>query len=147
MRGYMVLNGVRGEILKLPPRMARTSSSAAKAVGCSVGQIAKNIVLSGSETYLVVLSGDRRVDVDKVSAVVGERLSLMKPAEILEKTGYPVGGVPPFGHRTLLKVLVDKSITRFDVVYTSGGSEDTLLKIEVGELLRHLKAPVVDVST
>ncbi|MEM4417820.1 MAG: YbaK/EbsC family protein, partial [Nitrososphaerota archaeon] len=69
-----------------------------------------------------------------------------EPEEVMKYTGYPVGGVPPFGHTRPLKTWVDKSIARFELVYTSGGSPDTLLKIEVAELVNHLRAPFVDVS-
>ncbi|MEM4316347.1 MAG: YbaK/EbsC family protein, partial [Nitrososphaerota archaeon] len=120
--------------------------SAANSVGCSVSQIAKNVVLKGSKPYLVILSGDRRVDLKRASMTAGEKLALMESSEVLEHTGFPVGGVPPFGHLKTIKTWVDRSVTRFGVIYTSGGSDSVLLKIEVSELLRFIKAPIVDIS-
>lgn len=35
-----------------------------------------------------------------------------------------------------MRTFVDRSVTRFDEVFASGGSEDTLLRIKVNELLR-----------
>jgi len=134
---YMRRLGIVGEVIRLNPSEAKTSQSAAKAVGCDVSQIAKSIVLKGkSNFYLVILSGDKRIDFKKASEVIGEAVTLAKPDEILAKTGYSVGGVPPFGHAEQIKTYLDKSLLRFEEVYSSGGSEDTLLRIKVSELLK-----------
>lgn len=83
--------GVDGEVVWLQPGSGSTSVSAAEAVGCSVAQIAKSVVVKGGELYLVVLSGNRRVDLGKVSEPVGERVSLASPREVLERLSFPVG--------------------------------------------------------
>jgi len=146
LMAYMKRMGVEGEVVWLQPGRGRTSVSAAEAVGCSVAQIAKSVVVKGGGLYLVVLSGDRRVDLGKVSELVGERVSLASPREVLERLGFPVGGVPPFGHRVSVRTFVDRSVMRFDEVFASGGSEDTLLRIRVNELLRLVGVSPVDVS-
>lgn len=134
---YMRRNGIVGEIIRLGKDEAKTSKSAAKAVGCDVAQIAKNIVLkSGDELYLVIISGDKRIDYGKASREIGGEVRLASPEEVLERLGYPVGGVPPFGHKTVVKTYLDRSVLRFGEVYTSGGSEDTLMKIKTTELLK-----------
>lgn len=143
---FMRSKGISAEIIKLQPGQAKTSASAAQAVGCSLAQIAKNIVFSGGRLYLVTLSGDRKVDFEKVSKVVGEKVSLASTQIVLEKLGYPVGGVPPFAHKAPIKIIVDRSVTRFDEVVTSGGSEDTLMRIRVSDLLKHTGAQVEEVS-
>jgi len=148
---YMKSRGISGEIIRLSPSAAKTSASAAESVGCEISQIAKSIVLKGEERYyVVVLSGDKRIDLKKASATLRDTLRLAKPEEILEQTGYPVGGVPPFGHANSLKILVDKSLLRFEEVYSSGGSDNTLLKIKVKELIKATGTGyggVVDFST
>ena len=134
---YMRDNGIEGEIVRLGHSSAKTSSSAAEAVGCEVSQIAKSIILKGRRSYyVVVLSGDKRIDLKKASIFLDDEIRLAKAAEILEQTGYPVGGVPPFGHANPLRILVDRSLLRFEEVYSSGGSEDTLLRIKVRELIK-----------
>ncbi len=139
--------GVSGEIITLSPSAAKTSASAAQAVGCDVAQIAKSIVLKGEQgLYIFILSGDKRVDLARASAIVGEKLSLAKPDEVLARLGYPVGGVPPFGHAEQVKTFVDKSVLRFEEVFASGGSEDTLLRIRVSELLRAVGGVVAEAS-
>lgn len=147
LKEYMRARGIKGDFIELKPGEARTSAAAARAVGCALGQIAKSILLMGKQSkVLVVMSGDRRVDVRKVSQLVGEKLRLASPREVLEETGFSVGGIPPFGHRQKIRTIADPSIRRFEHVYTSGGSENTLLKIDVEELMRACAAEIHEVS-
>lgn len=146
LASFMARNRVDGEFIRLNPSEAKTSESAAKAVGCQVSQIAKSIVMLGSRPYLIIISGDKRVDLKKFSELVGENVRLANSSEVLAATGYPVGGVPPFGHIAPLKSFVDVSLTRYEEVYTSGGSDNTLLKIKVKTLLETVGGGLVDVS-
>lgn len=144
---YLRENNINAQIIYLKPGEAKTSISAARAVGCSLGQIAKNILLIGEKSrILVITSGDKRIDLKKVSEIFMEKFRLATPREVLEETGYSVGGVPPFGHIKEIKKIVDTSIMRFGFVYTSGGSEDTLMKIHVEELIKACNGEILDVS-
>jgi Cys-tRNA(Pro) deacylase len=146
LMSFMKQHRVAGQFIHLNPEEAKTSESAAKSVGCPISQIAKSIVLLGSRPYVLVVSGDKKVDLKKFSKLVGEDVRLAKPDEVLAATGYPVGGVPPFGHITQLKTYVDASLTRYDEVITSGGSDDTLLRMKVKTLLEIVGGELVDVS-
>ncbi|MEN2975036.1 MAG: YbaK/EbsC family protein [Candidatus Caldarchaeales archaeon] len=145
---YMKSKNIRGEIINLKPGEAKTSTAAARAVKCYVGEIAKNIVLIGSKgsKLMVIISGDKKIDLVKVSKRFSEKFRLATPDEVLLETGYTVGGVPPFGHLKPLKTIIDPSLRRYDHVYTSGGSEDTLMKISVEELLKACDGEIIDVS-
>ncbi len=146
LRSFIQSLSIEAEFIHLKESEAATSKSAAMALGCPISQIAKNIVLIGSRPYLLVISGDKRVDIRKFSEVVGERVRLAGPEEVYEVTGYKVGGVPPFGHLKPLKTYIDVSVARYDFVYTSGGSDNTLLKIAVEKLLKHSGSATVDVG-
>ncbi|MEM1949676.1 MAG: YbaK/EbsC family protein [Nitrososphaerota archaeon] len=145
LKKFMEARGVEGEMIYLEAEQAKTSASAASAVGCPLSQIAKNIVLNYSSEYcVVVIPGDRKVDLEKFSQVVGSKVGLAKPDEVLRITDYPVGAVPPFGHLNKLKVYVDKSLLRHDTVYTSGGAVNVLLKIRTDLLLKAVDGEVVE---
>ncbi|MCS6784652.1 MAG: YbaK/EbsC family protein [Candidatus Caldarchaeum sp.] len=146
LKRFIESRKIDAEFVELLPEQAKTSESAAAAVNTSVNQIAKSIVLRGSKTYVVVLAGDKRIDLKKFSRVVGEPVRLASPDEVLESTGFNVGCVPPFGHLRKLKTFIDVSLLRNDVVYASGGTDSSLLKISVTELLRILGSDVVDVT-
>ena len=60
------------------PEGTRTAQDAANAVGCTVAQIAKSIVLrAGEQPVLVIASGANRVDTAKIAERVGQPV---KPA-------------------------------------------------------------------
>lgn len=145
---YMKSKKIRGEIIYLKPGEAKTSTAAARAMKCDIGQIAKNIVLVGSSgsILVVITSGDKKIDLVRVSNIFSERFRLATPKEVLEITGYTVGGVPPFGHLKPIKTILDPSLKRYEYVYTSGGSENTLMKINVEELIKTCGGNILDVS-
>lgn len=113
---------------------------AAAALGVSAGQIVKSLVFEVRETpLLVIAAGDRLVDRKMIAArfQVGKKQVRLADAEtVLRLTGYPVGGVPPFGHVTLLPTLLDEGIRQWNVVYAGGGDDHTLLRVTPGELAR-----------
>lgn len=70
-------------------------------------------------------------------ATAGESVFLVRPRtatenEILEKTGYPCGGVPSFGYKATF--IIDPKVMEKEFVYTGGGSEYSLVRITSREL-------------
>ena len=137
---------INGEIIMFKAEQAKTSASAAEHLGCEVAQIAKSIVLKADNPILVILSGDMRVDLKKLSEVIGEKAKLASPEYVSEEVGFIIGGVPPMGFDRPVRILIDKSIERFSEVFSSGGSRDSILKIDVNELKNVVKGEIVDVS-
>ncbi|MEM3832143.1 MAG: YbaK/EbsC family protein [Thermoprotei archaeon] len=124
----------------------KTSHMAANALGCSVAEIAKSIVILCNEPMVIVISGDKRVDLNKVSKLFSCQAKMADPDTAREVTGFPVGGVPPFGHDKPIKVLIDRSVERFKVVYAAGGSLNSIIKIPVDVLKQVTGGSIVDVS-
>jgi prolyl-tRNA editing enzyme YbaK/EbsC (Cys-tRNA(Pro) deacylase) len=52
-------------------------------------------------------------------------------------TGYVVGSVPPFGHKTRLRTIVDTSVYEQLFVYGGGGETNALMRLETA-VLRHV---------
>jgi len=148
VKKFMEERGINGTIIELGEGRARSSMSAAETIGCPVAQIAKNIVVEDRDgnVFLIIISGDKKVDLSKLSKIIGADLKLASAEAVLRETGYIIGGVPPFGHKKHIKTFLDRSVERFNEVYTSGGSPDTLLKISVDELKRFTAAEIIDVS-
>lgn len=145
VRDFIEKNAVAAEIITLPTSTA-TSKEAAEALRCPLAQIAKSILFLGDEPVLVVISGDRRVDIGKLSRLLGGQVKIAPADEVKQVTGFSAGGVPPFPHPQNVKTILDESITRFDEVYTSAGTSDSLMKIKVSELKRLTRGLVADVS-
>jgi len=54
----------------------KTSQLAADALNCTVAQIGKSIVFTNGSSIVVVISGDERVDVKKLSKLIGGKVKV-----------------------------------------------------------------------
>lgn len=122
----------------------KNSALAAQALGCTVAEIAKSVVFTGAKTAVVVTSGDRRVSLSKLANIVGE-VKMAKPDEVRERTGFPIGGVPPFPHVGGVAVLPDASLTRFQAVWAAAGAPNAVFRIASSDLVRIVGAGTYDV--
>ncbi len=80
-----------------------------------------------------------------------KRLLNAKPSQasadfVLEKTGYQVGGVPPFGHTTAADIYMDEDLMNYDIVWAAAGSSHTVFPIPPTELLEVSGATLADVK-
>ena len=123
-----------------------TVDSAAAALGVEPGQIAKTLAIrAGDAVFLLVTRGDTRLDNRKCKDEFGARPRMLGADETLELTGHPVGGVCPFGLKSPLPVYIDRSLTRFDIVYPAGGSLNTSVKVRTDRLFELVGEHWVDV--
>jgi len=103
---------------------------AARASNSSPEDFVKNICLIGEHGNLIVaiVKGEDRASTTKI----GKVLNCLPPRsatpdEILDKTGYPCGGVPSFGYSA--QFIIDPKVLEKKVVYTGGGSPNSLVRI------------------
>jgi prolyl-tRNA editing enzyme YbaK/EbsC (Cys-tRNA(Pro) deacylase) len=113
----------------------KNSQLAAAALGCEVGDIAKSVVFAGLRPVVVVLPGDRRVDLAKLSQVAGGEVRRADPEFVRESTGYPIGGVPPFPHNASVLVVADASLKDHDWVWAAAGAPNAVFKVRAERLL------------
>jgi Cys-tRNA(Pro) deacylase len=140
-------HGIQGEILHLDQPVP-TVPAAAQAVGAIEDQIVKSLLfLIDGEPLLAITCGTHRVDRRAVAAVkdVGrKKVKLASPQDVVAISGYTVGAMPPFGHRTPLDTLVDGSVVAQPVVYAGGGSDTALVRLDPREIVTATKARVLD---
>jgi prolyl-tRNA editing enzyme YbaK/EbsC (Cys-tRNA(Pro) deacylase) len=120
------------------PEGTRTAEDAAAAIGVPVGAIVKSLVFLVDEApVLVLVSGANRVDETALAAVAGGMAS-RRPfaAAVREFTGFPIGGVPPFGLATPMPVLVDEDLLPFETVWAAAGTPDAVFPIAPADLVR-----------
>src|SRR4029077_2887128 len=107
-----------GERLGLPVHpqefadSTRTAAEAAAAIGVELGQIVKSLVFTvDGAAVLALVSGDRQLDEAKLAVPAGWGEASRPDADAVRAaTGFPVGGVPPFGHASRLAVFVDEGL-------------------------------------
>ncbi|MHB1988134.1 MAG: YbaK/EbsC family protein [Acidimicrobiales bacterium] len=116
---------------------ARTAGEAAQSLGVDLGQIVKSLVFAGDGIPLLILvAGDRRVDVAKAAKLVGARVVERAAPELVRRaTGFPIGGVAPLGHPQPLRALVDESLARFDTVWAAAGTPHAVFPTTFSELV------------
>ncbi len=128
----------------------RTSAEAAAAIGTSLAQICKSILFAAgegaeAEPVMVIASGANRIDTRKIQSHVGKHLHKATADFVREKTGFAIGGVPPFGHTNPITLFIDQDLLGFDVVYAAGGTPNAIFPIKPADLVRVTGAPVIDV--
>jgi Cys-tRNA(Pro) deacylase len=118
----------------------RTAQEAATAIGCDVAQIVKSLLfIVDGEPVMALVSGSNRLDERKLAQLRGVGRKKVKRAsadDVKAVTGYSIGGVPPFGHKTPLAVYVDEDLTSFDVVWAAAGTPYAVFPISPADLLR-----------
>jgi prolyl-tRNA editing enzyme YbaK/EbsC (Cys-tRNA(Pro) deacylase) len=129
------------------PEGTRTSQDAAKAVGCTVAQIAKSIVLRTGETVvLVIASGPNRVDLGKIAAALGEPVKFADGRFVRDVTGFAIGGVPPVGHGRAIRIFIDAELMVLDPVWAAAGSPRHVFRTGAQDLARMTGGTVTDVA-
>jgi Cys-tRNA(Pro) deacylase len=120
------------------PDGTRTAADAAEAIGVELGQIVKSLVFAvDGEVVIALVSGDNRLDEAKLAAAAGGDEAWREDADtVREATGFPVGGVPPFGHKEPLRVFVDEDLLRYEELWASAGTNHHNFAITPTTLLR-----------
>ena len=138
---------VVAEVVHLPTHTP-TVELAAQAVGTDPDRIVKSLLfLVEGRPLVVVACGVGRVDQRAIASWFGvgrKRVRLASPAEVLAATGYPIGALPPFGHRQPLPTLIDRRALVHPEVYAGGGSIDALVRLNPADIQRLTGAAVAD---
>jgi prolyl-tRNA editing enzyme YbaK/EbsC (Cys-tRNA(Pro) deacylase) len=115
----------------------RTADEAAAACGVSVGQIVKSLVFRGADTsaaILVLASGANRVHEKRLGRALGEKLLRADADFVRAATGYAIGGVPPLGHATAMRVVMDADLAQYATLWAAGGTPRCVFRTDPGEL-------------
>lgn len=140
---------VDGELVRLSQH-ATTVEAAAEALEVSSESIVKSVVLLADPSpVLVIANGLARVDLKAVAdhlGLVKKRVKLADARTVHELTGFSVGGVPPFGHRTQLRTLMDRRVLAQSEVYAGGGEADVILRTTPAEIVSVTNAEVVPLT-
>jgi len=125
---------------------AKTALDAANAIGVNVGQIVKSLIFAVDDRVVVAyVSGSNQLDTSKLaSAAGGAQCRRVDADRVREATGYPIGGVPPFGHNTELDVFIDPDLLKFDEVWAAAGTWNDVFPIVPDLLVSASGGTVVD---
>ena len=120
------------------PEGTKTAQDAANAIGVSVGQIVKSLVFAvDGEIVMAYVSGANQLDEKKLAAAAGStKCSRVDADAVREATGFPIGGVPPFGFSRLLRIFIDPDLLTYDEVWAAAGTWNDVFPIAPNDLVR-----------
>jgi Cys-tRNA(Pro) deacylase len=128
----------------------RTAEDAARAIGCTVGQIVKSLVfVIDEQPVMVLISGPNRLDEKKLAELGKVSRKKIKRADadtVREATGFAIGGVPPFGHKDRLPIYIDRDFWQYDVIWAAAGTPNAVFAIIPDDLARATGGQVADLT-
>ena len=130
------------------PEGTKTAADAAAAIGCDVGQIVKSLIFAvDGEVVLAYVSGANQLDESKLAvAAGGARCTRVDADAVRTATGFPIGGVPPFGHATALPVFVDPDLLAYEVVWAAAGTWNDVFSLTPDALVSASRGTVTDLK-
>ncbi len=146
VRAALVAAG-HADTITMFPDGTRTAQDAANAVGCTVAQIAKSIVLrAGEQAVLVIASGANRVDLAKIADRLGQAVTPAPGRWVRDTTGFAIGGVAPVGHGSGLRIFIDADLMALDPIWAAAGSPRHVFQTTPAELVRMTRGEIADVK-
>jgi prolyl-tRNA editing enzyme YbaK/EbsC (Cys-tRNA(Pro) deacylase) len=121
------------------PQTTRSSAEAAAAIGCEAGDIAKSILFraaNSGQPVMVIASGTNRIDERKVASLLGEKLKKADPDFVRAATGYAIGGVPPLGHASKIRVFLDRDLQKRSRIWAAAGTPNAVFPLSFDDLIR-----------
>jgi len=130
------------------PEGTKTAQDAANAIGVSLGQIVKSLVFAvDGEIVMAFVSGANQLDEKKLAqAAGGLKCSRVDADAVREATGFPIGGVPPLGLATQLRIFIDPDLLQYPEVWAAAGTWHDVFPIDPAQLVRASRGLVVDLK-
>ena len=145
----LAARGVSCSVIEMPAT-TRTSKLAAAVIGCTVAQIAKSVVfrtVAGRSPILVIASGTNRVNEKRIPEIVGETVEIADPDYVREVTGFVIGGVPPVGHATHIRTLLDADLLKLDVIWAAAGTPRAVFQLTPQDLQKMTDGSVAQITS
>ena len=92
-----------------------------------------------------VLNGflERRFD---ESADMVRFASMASAEDVKNITGYTIGGVSPIGHLKKIEILIDKSLSRFNLLFAAAGHPNCVFKIDFTSLIKITNGHIEEIT-
>ena len=127
---------------------ARTADDAASSLGCEVGAIVKSLLFKTENSFtLCLVAGDKRASLNSIKKLLKIKDASMASAEDVKNiTGYTIGGVSPVGHLRKIEILIDKSLSRFNLLFAAAGHPNCVFKIDFTKLQKITNGHIEEIT-
>jgi len=114
-----------------------TVAAAAEAIGCEPAMIAKTLsFLQDGQPVLILADGLARIDNHKYKERFHCKAKMIPAEQVEPLIGHDIGGVCPFGINDGVKVYLDESLKKHEIVYPAVGSDHSGVRLTIPELER-----------
>lgn len=129
--------GTGVNVIELPESSA-TVELAAHALNEEPDRIAKTLsYLVDDQPILIVTAGMARVDNHKYKETFHKKAKMIPYDDVEKYIGHTPGGVCPFAVNDGVKVYLDQSLKRHDLVYPAAGSSNSAVRLTIPELEKY----------
>lgn len=129
------------------PDGTRTAQEAADAVGVELGQIVKSLIFGVDGEIVLAYVSANQLDETKLAEAAGGVMCQRVDADVVRSaTGFPIGGVPPFGHATPLRIFIDPDLLQYHEVWAAAGTWHDVFGIEPHKLVEASGGAVIDLK-
>lgn len=112
-----------------------TVAEAAEAIGCEAAMIVKTLsFLQGETPVLILADGLARIDNRKYKDRFGCKAKMIPADQVGPLTGHEIGGVCPFGINEGVRVYLDESLRKHEIVYPAVGTDHSGVRLTIPEL-------------
>jgi len=152
IQDFITANSIAGNLV-YSEEETPTVADSARMLGVQPEQIVKSLVfLAAGVPQLVIAAGEVRVSEKRlrdVMEVSRKKLRMARPDEVLEITGFPVGAMPPFGHKEKLTTWIDSFSVPDDAeqLFGGGGTRSAMLELSSQTLLNVTQGKYLPLST
>jgi len=142
-------HGVPYEVFTYPP--ARHSAvEVAELAGVPPAQVYKTLVVQRErgKPLLVMIAGDRQLDLKRLAAALGEKKLTMAPQREAERlTGLQAGGISALALLNRgFEILLDRAAHEQGDIYVSAGQRGVNLRLAVDDVVRVTGARLVEAT-
>jgi len=127
---------------------ARTADEAASSLVCEVGAIVKSLLFKTENSFtLCLVAGDKKASLNSIKKLLKIKDASMASAEDVKNiTGYTIGGVSPVGHLRKIEILIDKSLSRFNLLFAAAGHPNCVFKIDFTKLQKITNGHIEEIT-
>jgi Cys-tRNA(Pro)/Cys-tRNA(Cys) deacylase len=122
-------------------RPVHSVEQAAKERGQLPDQVVRSILFRISQDHyvMVLAAGPHQISWSALRSYLGQsRLTLARPDEVLQVTGYPIGAVSPFGLLNSMRILVDHHVLDHTEISIGSGVRNTTVILQSQDLIKAL---------
>ena len=130
------------------PASTRTAQDAAAAIGTSVGQIVKSLLLLAEDSpVLALMSGANQLDLARLASLAGSSIHKADAEAVRAATSYAIGGVPPLGFPNAIPTFIDRDLLQYETIWAAAGTPRHVFELAPSELVRITGGTVADLRS